>query len=314
MVDLSKYKKSSKDSMERLAAQMEKLDNPQKKEYAKDDTYWTPTADKAGNAIAVIRFLPAPPVDGDDGLDIVQYFSHGFQGPTGKWYIEKSLTTLEKKDPVGEMNRRLWATNEERYQKIVSAWKRKLNYVSNILVVDDPAKPENNGKVFRYRYGKKIYDKAKLMMFPLIKTKKKINPFHVMEGCNFNLVQVRVSGYPNYDQSEFDSPSPIAETDEEIVRILEACHSLKSVVDPATAYKDYDTLKRELDEAIGVDTSSDDIFTAVLKVPTPKEDSAKPKSNTSKFSKQEEVNTPPWDETESDDEDAEFFRKMAAGA
>ena len=307
MADFNKLKKS-KDHLARLAAQIESMDNP-KKEFSKDERYWEPTTDKAGNGFALIRFLPGPAVDGDDALDIVQYFSHGFKGPTGKWYIEKSLTTLGKKDPVGELNRRLWATDEEKYQKAAKVQKRKLNYVSGIQVINDPAKPECNGKEYLFRYGKKIYDKQKLAMFPVIPTKKPMNPFDVYEGANFQLVVRKVDKFPNYDQSEFDTPSRLAETDEEIKAIWERAHSLAAEVAPSQ-FKDYDTLKRSLDEALGVDSESDEVFAAVLRTPADKaEVAASPKPSTKKFA-QPESNVAPWDETE-DDEDAEFFKKIA---
>lgn len=317
MDNFNKLKKS-KDHLTRLAEQIAKMDAPKENNFEKDDRFWSPTLDKAGNGYFVIRFLPGANIDyvGDvDAPDFVTYFSHGFQGPTGKWYIENSLTTLGKKDPVGEMNRRLWATNEKRYQEIVSAWKRKLNYISNILVINDPSNPENNGKVFKYRYGKKIYDKIKLAMFPVIPTKKPMNPFDVYEGANFQLIGTKVQKHNNWDQSEFDAPSPLANSEDAIKKIWNMEYSLLEDIAP-DKFKTYDELKAELDKVLGCDSESDDIFEAVLRKAAPKGDRKASQENpNSKFVKQPAPEeTAPWDDQEeTDDEDAAFFKRMATG-
>ena len=244
MVDFNKLKKN--DSLDKLT---KALADTQKGKG--DDRFWQPVVDNAGNGYAIIRFLDAPAVDGDDGLPFVQYWSHGFQGPGG-WYIENSLTTLGQDDPVSEYNSKLWNSGSEANKKIASAQKRQLNYVSNILVVSDSAKPENEGKVFLYRYGKKIFDKIKEKLEPQFPDEPKMNPFNFWEGANFKLKIRKVEGYRNYDKSEFDAPSAVAKTDAEIEKIWKSEYSLKEFLDPKN-YKSYDVLKSRLDKVLGLD-------------------------------------------------------------
>lgn len=214
-----------------------------------DERFWQPEVDKAGNGYAVIRFLDSPEVDGDAGLPFVQYFAHGFQGPGG-WYIENSLTTLGKDDPVSEWNSLLWNSGVEANKKQASAQKRKLNFVSNILVVTDAAHPEKEGKVFLFRYGKKIFDKIKEKLEPQFPDEPKVNPFNMWEGANFKLKIRNVEGYRNYDKSEFDAPSAVAKTDDEIEKIWKTEYSLKEFIDPSK-FKTYDQLKARLDKVLG---------------------------------------------------------------
>jgi len=173
---------------------------------SKDDNFWKPETDKAGNGYAVIRFLPSPAVDGEDALPWVKIFDHGFKGPGG-WYIENSLTTLNQKDPVSEYNSLLWNSGIEANKGIAREQKRRLKYISNILVIEDSKNPENEGKVFLFRYGKKIFDKITEAMNPQFEDEKAINPFDFWAGANFKLKIRKVEGYQNYDKSEFDSPS-----------------------------------------------------------------------------------------------------------
>jgi hypothetical protein len=299
--------------LERLANQIAKMDEPKEKFDSSDDRFWSPKLDKAGNGYAVIRFLPGPAVDGDGAPDLVQYFSHGFQGPTGKWYIENSLTTFERKDPVGELNRRLWSTNDKVYQDIARKQKRKLSYISNILVVKDPENPANEGKVFLYRYGKKLFEKIKLSMFPVIPDKPAVNPFDFYEGADFRLVIRNVAGYNNYDQSEFASPSRVKESEPEMKKIWESEYSLSEFVSDSK-FKSYTDLKNKLDEVIGCDSESDDVFEILLRPTSSPKSKEKPVSN--KKIVREEEDSPPWEEDSTqtiidDGDEAEFFKKIA---
>lgn len=211
---------------------------------AKDDRFWTPTRDKAGNGYAVIRFLPAP--DGDAPWE--RYWDHGFQGPTGQWYIEKSLTSIGKPDPVSELNVKLYNSGRDEDKKTVSQQKRKLHYVSNILVISDPAAPENDGKVFLFRYGKKIHDMILRSMKPEFPDETPVNPFDPWEGADF-VMKIRMQDkFPNYDASSFKSPS---ELDEATLNYVDgALISLKEFIDPA-GYKSYEELKARLDLVLG---------------------------------------------------------------
>jgi hypothetical protein len=239
--------KKSSGSMEKLTKAVEALAQSDKTN--KDENYWKAETDKAGNGYAVIRFLPAPAVDGEDGLPWVKYWDHGFQGPGG-WYIENSLTTLGQQDPVSELNSQLWATGIEANKQIARNQKRRLHYVSNIYVVEDPKHPENNGKVFKYKYGTKIFEKLTSAMNPEFADETPLNPFDLWKGANFKLKIRKVEGFQNYDKSEFESPSALLDDDSELEAIWKSEYSLKDVIDPKN-YKPYDELKARLDRVLG---------------------------------------------------------------
>ena len=234
-------------SLDKLLAQVQKDESPvqEKKSYV-DERLWKPAVDKAGNGYAVIRFLPAP--KGEE-LPWVRVWNHAFQGPTGQWYIENSLTTLNQKDPVSEYNTQLWNSGVESDKEIARKQKRKLQYYSNIYVVQDSAHPENEGKVFIYKYGKKIFDKLMEAMQPAFEDETPINPFDLWEGSNFKLKIRKVDGYWNYDKSEFGAKEPLAGSDEELEAVYGKEHSLQEFLAP-TNFKAYDELKARLDAVL----------------------------------------------------------------
>lgn len=214
----------------------------------KDDTLWSPTVDKAGNGYAVIRFLPAP--KGEE-LPWVRYWNHGFKGPTGKWYIENSLTSIGQKDPVAELNSKLWNSGLDSDKELVRERKRRLHYVANILVISDPSNPNNDGKVFRFKFGKKIFDKILDLMQPQFQDEKPVNPFDFWEGADFKLKIRNVEGYRNYDKSEFAAPTPLFGGDEgKLEAIYNQLHPLAEFIDPKN-YKSYDELSRKLMDVLG---------------------------------------------------------------
>lgn len=221
--------------------------NTEKKSYV-DERMWKPTVDKAGNGYAVIRFLPA-----GEGQDVpwARYWDHGFKGPQGQWYIEKSLTSIGETDPVGEMNSRLWNSGIEADKDKARTQKRRLHYVSNILVVSDPGNPANEGKVFMYQYGKKIFDKIMDMMQPSFQDEEPVNPFDMWEGANFKLKIRQVEGYRNYDKSEFASKGSISEDDAALETIYNQMHDLSEWTDKKN-YKSYDELKTKLNMVLGM--------------------------------------------------------------
>lgn len=237
---LSELRKS-RGGFDALMKEVEKISNPAQGK-SEDNRFWQPEVDKAGNGYAVIRFLPAP--SGED-LPFVQIWNHGFQGPGGKWYIENSLTTIGKTDPVSELNSELWNSGVEANKEIARKQKRRLTYISNILVLKDPAHPENEGKVFLYKYGKKIWEKIKDQAEPQFEDEKPVNVFDFWEGANFKLKIRNVEGYRNYDKSEFESSSQVASSDEDIEAIWKRQHSLKEFLDPKN-FKSYDELKAKL--------------------------------------------------------------------
>jgi len=211
-------KQQRQTSLDALTKELTKLNAPSAGS-EEDNRFWKPSVDKAGNGMATIRFLPAP--EGED-MPFVRIFEHGFKGPTGSWYIENSLTTLGKQDPVSEYNSQLWnSTNDDASpaRKQVRDQKRRLNFISNILVVKDAAKPDNEGKVFLYKYGKKIFDKINENMNPQFEDETAINPFDMWEGANFKLKIRQVEGYRNYDKSEFDGAAPISKDDDQLEKV-----------------------------------------------------------------------------------------------
>jgi len=240
-------KKKSKTAFEKLTTEVTKMVN--KSESYKDDRFWRPEQDKAGNGYAVIRFLSAP--EGED-MPWARLFSHGFKGPGG-WYIENSRTTLGEKDPVSEMNTQLWNSGTESDKDIARNRKRRLSYISNIFVVSDPANPQNEGKVFLYKYGKKIFDKVNEAMSPEFEDETPINPFDFWKGANFKLKVRKVAGYINYDKSEFETLSELlGGNDEGLETLWKKQYSLTEFTDSSN-FKSYDELKTRLNNVVGND-------------------------------------------------------------
>tara|TARA_B100001250_G_scaffold396858_1_gene403312 strand:+ start:2892 stop:3782 length:891 start_codon:yes stop_codon:yes gene_type:complete len=242
-MSFSSLKKRSGTSLEKLVQEAEKLN---KQSGGADERFWKPELDKSGNGYAVIRFLPAP--DGEE-LPWAKVYSHAFQGPGG-WYIENSLTTVNKKDPVGEVNRKLWNSGLDSDKDIARKQKRKLSYYTNIQVVRDPAHPENEGKVFLYKFGKKIYDKITAAMQPEFEDETPINPFDLWEGANFKLKICKVAGFWNYDKSEFDSTSALASDDAELEAVWKKEYSLTAFT-AEDQFKSYEELSTRLNEVLG---------------------------------------------------------------
>jgi hypothetical protein len=218
----------------------------EKKSYG-DDRIWKPTVDKAGNGYAILRFLPAS--EGQE-LPWARYWDHGFKGPTGQWYIERSLTSIGQPDPVGELNSKLWNTGIEEDKATARTQKRRLHYVSNVLVVSDPANPEREGKIMLYQYGKKIHDKIMDMMQPEFADETPTNPFDMWEGADFKLKIRNVEGYRNYDKSEFASPKAISDDDTKLEEIYNGMFNLGEFEDP-TNYKSYSELQAKLQRVLG---------------------------------------------------------------
>ena len=227
----------------KLVKEVEKMNN---NGASGDDRLWKLDVDKSGNGYAVIRFLPAP--EGED-LPFVKLYSHAFQG-SGGWYIENSLTTLGQKDPVSEYNSQLWNNGTDAGKEMARKQKRKLTYISNIYVVKDPANPENEGKTFLYKYGKKIFDKLTAAMQPEFEDEEAIDPFDFWQGANFKLKAKNVAGYRNYDSSEFAAVSPLLDDDDAMEAIWKKESSLSEFVAP-DQFKTYDELKVRLEYVLG---------------------------------------------------------------
>ena len=291
-MSLDTLKKSS--SLDKLLNAVKEDSAPQDKKSYKDDRLWKPVLDKAGNGYAVIRFLPA--VDGED-LPWAKVWNHAFQGPTGQWYIENSLTTISQKDPVSEHNTRLWNTGLESDKEIARKQKRKLQYFSNIYVVSDSKHPENDGKVFLYRYGKKIFDKVMEAMQPAFPDDPQINPFDFWEGANFKLKIRKVDGFWNYDKSEFDAVSPLLKNDDAIEEVWKRQYPLAEHT-AATNFKSYGELKTRLDAVLSGTVSVGNVTDELKDEPVaaPKIDTKPVEASTSK----------------DDEEDTmEYFEKLA---
>ena len=243
--------KRNRDQISKLIQAAESTGGGEKKSYT-DDRIWKPTVDKAGNGYAVLRFLPAS--EGQE-LPWVRYWDHGFKGPTGLWYIENSLTSIGQPDPVGELNSRLWNSGIESDKETARTQKRRLHYVTNVLVVQDPSAPHNEGKVFLYKFGKKIFDKIMDVMQPSFQDEDPVNPFDFWEGADFKLKIRNVEGYRNYDKSEFASGSALYESDEtKLEAVYNQLHDLSEFTDPKN-YKTYDDLKAKLGRVLGEEAS-----------------------------------------------------------
>lgn len=299
--------RKSRGGFDSLMKEVEKIANPQSESRGADDRYWQPEVDKAGNGYAVIRFL-APP-KGEE-LPWVRVWNHGFKGPSGKWYIENSLTTLGKADPVSEYNTELWNSGSEANKEIARQQKRKLSYITNILIVKDPAHPENEGKVFLYKFGKKIFDKIKDVAEPQFEDEKPINPFDFWEGANFKLKIRNVEGYRNYDKSEFDGISSISDSDDAIEAIWNKQHSLTQFLDEKH-FKSYDELKKKFEMVMGLNGSG--------AAPTKRADETNldgiqetPKSAFTQKAEKAPVKAPPKEvDFDDDDESLSYFAKLA---
>jgi len=305
-MDFSKLKsQSGKSSLEKLTSELAKLN--QQNEGGKDNRFWYPNVDKAGNGYAVIRFLPAP---GDEDVPFIRMFEHGFKGPTGSWYIENSLTTIGKNDPVSELNSKLWNmsdSDESPSRKQARAQKRKLNFIANIYVVQDQANPENNGKVFLFKFGKKIYDKLNEAMNPQFADEQPMNPFDLWAGAHFKLKIRNVDGYRNYDKSEFASAGPLFDDDEQMEAVWKQEHSLQAFLAPSN-FKSYDELKAKLNKVLGLNENGTTAPAAARAAAAARdeEDEDLPWQ-----APKQERSAPAPASSDEDDEDLAFFKRLA---
>ena len=283
-------KKRRTSDLEKLQSEIEKINKPQTNFSRDDDRFWKAELDKSGSGYAVIRFLPA--VD-DDKTAFVRVFNHGFQGPGG-WYIENSLTTIGQKDPLSEYNSVLWNSGIEANKEIARKQKRRLTYFSNIYVVEDKANPQNEGKVFLFRFGKKIFDKISSMSNPEFEDETEVDVFNLWDGANFKLKIRKVDGFSNYDKSEFMTSAPLSEDESEMESVFGQQHDLEEFIDQKS-FKTYDELKTRLDTVLG------NIQTAAMTAPTSVENDEAPFDG----------GTPIPESSTSEDENLDYFKKLA---
>jgi hypothetical protein len=299
MVDFKKLKaQSGKASLTALTEKVAEMKDTKRS----DDRFWTPTVDKAGNGYAVIRFLPGH--SEEDNLPFIRMFDHGFQGPGG-WYIENSLTTIGQNDPVSEFNSKLWNSttdDDAPERKQARKQKRRLHFISNIQVITDSGNPANEGKVFLYKYGKKIFKKLEEAMEPQFQDEEAFNPFDLWGGANFKLKIRNVEGYRNYDKSEFDAISPVSKDDEKLEQIWKSQYPLKPFLDPSN-FKSYSELKVKLLRVLGEETSDADEAPATRRAAD--EEREPKKGKTKSAPKQAAV-------SEEEDEDLEYFKNLAS--
>lgn len=300
MVDFSKLKANSgKKSLEDLTKKLASVSGNEGK--TADDRFWTPTVDKAGNGYAVIRFLPAPP---EEDVPFIRIFDHGFQGPGG-WYIENSLTTLGKNDPVSEHNSSLWNSGVESNKDIARKQKRRLHFISNIYVVQDSGNPESEGKVFLYKYGKKIFDKLNEAMNPQFADEEAVNPFDLWAGANFKLKIRNVEGYRNYDKSEFEKAGPLKDDDSLLEEIWKKEYSLKTFLEPSN-FKSYEDLKERLTKVLNENGGASRMTVADdSDIPWGENSASPPKQ------KEKPAAAIPAVADDDDDESLEFFKSLA---
>ncbi len=300
-MDFQSLKKNRQSVFANLSTEFNKL-NTTTTTQQEDNRFWKPDVDKAGNGYAIIRFLPAPQ---DEDVPFVRVWDHGFQGPGG-WYIEKSLTTLGQKDPVSEHNTLLWNSGIESNKELVRKQKRRLSYYSNIYIVKDPSNPENEGKVFLFKYGKKIFEKLKEAMEPKFEDETPINPFDLWGGANFKLKIRNVEGYRNYDKSEFDTPAPLLDDDSKLEKLWKSEYGLSEFVDSKN-FKSYDELKVKLDRVLGLTNASPRAHTSVDDLPWDNEEQERHEAPKAMKTK----SPPSISSLDEEDEDIDFFKKLA---
>ena len=299
-MDIQALRKMRNSDFSKITGEFEKIANPQTetKSYG-DDRFWKLEGDKAGNGTATIRFLPR--VEGDE-LPWVRIFSHGFQGPTGKWYIENSLTTLNEQDPVGELNTKLWNSGSEANKEIARKQKRRLSFIANVLIVSDPKHPENEGKVFLFKFGKKIFDKIMDKARPTYEDEQPVNVFDLWEGANFKLRMRKKDGYTNYDESSFQDPSAVSEDEDKLLSAVNGQHKLSEFTDRKN-FKSYDELKKKLEEVLSGDSFVGKSAAEIA------EDEDRPVAQAPKI---ESKSAPKMPEIADDDEDVmSYFTKIA---
>ncbi len=295
-MSFSDLKKRSKQSTEKLTAELSKISKGS--ESYKDERLWRPQTDKSGNGYAVVRFLPA--CEGED-IPWARVFSHAFKGKGG-WFIENCPTTIGGKCPMCEINNELWNSGLESDKDTARAQKRKLSYFSNILVVSDPANPENEGKVFLYKYGKKIHDKIISAMQPEFEDEEPINPFDFWQGADFKLKIRQVAGFTNYDRSEFAAPSELFDGDDEKLEALWKTQYALSEFTSESNFKSYDDLKRRLEQVLGGSSVTKTAETVTA------DDFVRPTTSSEEASESSEVS----DSSGDDGDDAlSYFQKLA---
>lgn len=245
---LRDLKKNRANYFAKLQQEVDKIKSGKTNSTQTDERFWYPERDKAGNASTVIRFLPNL---SEEEFPWVKYYSHGFKNDAnGLHLIENCPTSIGGKCPVCEANGLLWNSGLDKNKEIARKRKRKITYISNILVVSDPLHPENEGKIFLFRFGAKIFKKISDVMYPEFEDEKPVNPFDPWEGANFKLRVRQVENYTNYDKSTFEDISAISEDEDEIDKILKQCYSLAEFVD-ASKFKSYNDIKARLLEVLG---------------------------------------------------------------
>lgn len=293
-------KRNRRSAIDKLVNEAQK-ESGSKSSYSDDDNFWKPATDKAGNGYAVIRFLPSK---SENELPWVQYWDHGFKGSNGRWYIEKSRTSINEPDPLSEYNSYLWNTGHEEDKETARNQKRRLHYVSNIYIVSDPSAPENEGKVFRFQYGKKIFNKITDVMNPEFEDEAPVNPFDMWDGADFKLKIRNVEGYRNYDKSEFASPSPLLGGDDtKLEEVFNCLYDLSKYTDPKE-YKSYDELLKKLNDVVGDD------LPANLKIGGNMSTASQPKIDAPAPTQAPSIATSVID-ADDDDDMAGFFEKLA---
>ena len=282
-------KKNRSADLEKLNQSIEKINNPKNNFSREDERFWKAELDKSGSGYAVIRFLPSPE---NEDMPYVRVFNHGFQGPGG-WYIENSLTTIGQKDPLAEYNSTLWNSGIEANKEIARKQKRRLTYFSNIYVVEDKANPQNEGKVFLFRYGKKIFDMISSMANPEFEDETQVDVFNLWDGANFKLKIRKLDGYSNYDKPEFVTAAPLFEDDDKLEAVWKQQHSLEEFVNESN-FKSFDELKSRLDVVLGK------VETPAMSAPSSVEDTSAP------FDGGEPITS-----ESSNDDNLDYFKKLA---
>jgi hypothetical protein len=288
-----------------MSENLKKEINTESRSGNKDERLWKPVMGKDNTGYAVVRFLPGTNVQ---KTPWVRVYSHGFQGPTGKWYIENSLTTINQQDPVSEYNSKLWNSGIESNKDLARKQKRRTSYYANVMVIKDPANPSNEGKVMIYQFGQKIFDKLTAAMQPEFADEEAINPFDIIEGANFRIKIKIVSGYWNYDSSEFEKASPLSDDQEKLEAVFNAQHDVHEMVDPSS-FKSYNELQEKLMMVVGENVGQPQYENTSNNVSVPTAETTNTKEEFGAvFEKPTDTTTSSTDEDDLED----YFKSLAA--
>ena len=255
-MSLAQLKKKSTD----ISALQKSISEMKNKKSSSEDEYWKLTCDAAGNGTAELRFLPAHPDEDMPVVEVHEYFFGKLDKALGKkkWYINRSLETIGKKDPVKE---EYWACinkKTEEHKEMAKEIRDRQSFIVWVYIVDDKNAPENNGRVMKTKLSssqwKFITDRINPDEMLIEDGVVPIDVFNLWEGANFKLRAYNGSNnMRTYDRSVWMEPGPLFKDDEKMEEVYSKVTGLKSEVDPdGPLYKKtYAELEEQLISVLG---------------------------------------------------------------